>query len=530
MIVVENQTSIGDSGTDLESPLDRMLKRIHRSEEFPSISKYLIEINQKLSGNQDTSDASELSNVILKDYALTNKLLKLVNSAYYGFAAGKVSTITRAVVVLGYEHIRLATISLVLFEHFKSKSNASDLKEAVVSSFWSGVLARDIAKMQSDIDPEEAFVCAMMGQLGKLVMIYYLPDEYRKIVQRMMETNGNETKAAKAACGVTYEALGVAVAQQWNFPSQLCESLQEITDKDLKNKHKPPAKLWALSSMVRELSNRIQGEGLITNDGLLENIIDRYQSRIKLSKRQLRTLIKDSVNRVHQHAQALQFNLGNSGFMKRLSAELQPENNRGNGTLIKETSSFQLTSTSDFRSDTAAQMVSDPKDIIMEGIQEISEAMMADHDANAVALMSLEILYRALQFNRALMFIRDGHTHTMSVRFGYGQDSQRLIRKTHFKVSAAKDLFNLSLQVGKDLIVADAADAKLNHLIPEWYRTHIDAPAFIFLPVLVQKVCIGAFYADRTCQGQPINDTEHRHLSMLRNQLVLAIKYRQGAR
>ena len=530
MLVVGNQTSIQESKSDRESPLDRMLKRIHRSEEFPSISKYLIEINQQLSNNPDTSDASELSNVILKDYALTNKLLKLVNSAYYGFAAGKVSTVTRAVVVLGYEHIRLATISLVLFEHFKSKSNASDLKDAVVSSFWSGVLARDIAKMQSGIDPEEAFVCAMMGQLGKLVMIYYLPEEYRNIVQRMMETGENETKAAKAACGVTYEALAVAVAKQWNFPDQICESLQKLTNDDLKDKHKPPAKLRALSNLVRDLSNRIQGEGLIAGDGLLENLVDRYQSRIKLSKRQLRTLIKDSVNKVHQHAQALQFNLGNSRFIKQLSGELQPENNRGDGKHKDEASSFQLTSTSDFRTDAASQMATDPKDIIMEGIQEISEAMMADHDANAVALMSLEILYRALQFNRALMFIRDGRSNTVSVRFGYGQDSQRLTRKVQFKISNAKDLFNLSIQVGKDLIVADAADSKMNHLIPEWYRTHIDAPAFIFLPVLVQKVCIGAFYADRASLGQPISDTEHRHLSMLRNQLVLAIKYRQSAR
>ena len=58
----------------------------------------------------------------------------------------------------------------------------------------------------------------------------------------------------------------------------------------------------------------------------------------------------------------------------------------------------------------------------------------------------------------------------------------------------------------------------------------VDAPAFIFLPVIVQKVVIGALYADRKTIGQPISEIEHRHLSMLRNQLVLAIRYRQGTR
>ena len=60
----------------VETPLAKMLKRIRRSEEFPSISKYLVEINRKLSAYRDTSDASDLANVILNDYALTNKLLK----------------------------------------------------------------------------------------------------------------------------------------------------------------------------------------------------------------------------------------------------------------------------------------------------------------------------------------------------------------------------------------------------------------------------------------------------------------------
>jgi len=199
-----------------------MLKRIRRSEEFPSISKYLVEINRKLSAYRDTSDASDLANVILNDYALTNKLLKLVNSAFYGLAAGKVTTVTRAVVVLGYENVRLATVSLALFEHFQSKSHTADLKEALIISFWSGVLAREIAKMDDAVDPEEAFLCALLSQLGKLVMIYYLPGEYRKIADWMGAHGQGEAKAVKAACGVTYEALGKAVAGQWNFPPQIC--------------------------------------------------------------------------------------------------------------------------------------------------------------------------------------------------------------------------------------------------------------------------------------------------------------------
>jgi HD-like signal output (HDOD) protein len=514
-----------NSADSAESPLEKILKRIRRTDEFPSISKYIMEINRKLSANIDRSNASDVANVILKDYALTNKLLKLVNSAFYGLAAGKVTTVTRAVVVLGFDNIRLATLSLVLFEHFKSKSNISILKELVISSFWAGVLARDIARMGDEVDPEEAFVCAMMSQLGKLLMIYYQPDKYRKISDRILTHGDSETKAAKFACGVTYDELGMAVAKQWNFPPQIGNSMPILTEAELENKKNPPSKLWALTSFVKELQNKIQNETLTQLE--LENLIKRYQKSVKISKKQLKTLIKDSIEKVAKHASAMHFSIDKSLFLRRLAGTVDPN------TVVSERSkdgigseSFLLTDSEDLKSTITAHIEKSPKDIIMDGIQEISEAMMTDVDVNDVALMSLEVLYRALKFHRALMFAREGNGQQMSARFGYGYSVQRLIGKVSFTAKNDNDLFSLSIKVGKDLIVANAYDPKLSALIPNWYRKHIDAPAFIFLPVLFKNICIGAFYADRDKDGPPISETEHRHLSMLRNQLILAIKYR----
>lgn len=535
MFLAENSTLLSGSRVSAGDPLERMLKRIRRSDEFPAISRYLIEINQKLSSNPDSSDASELATVILKDYGLTNKLLKLVNSAYYGFAAGKVTTVTRAVVVLGYEHIRLATISLALFEHFKNKSNASDLKEAVISSLWSGMLARDIADMDGGIDPEEAFVCALMGQLGKLVMIYYLPDEYSRACQWRQVHGEPESKAVRSACGITYETLGMAVADQWNFPRQICQSMQVLSREDLQDKARRPSRLRALSSFVKELGDAIGQGGLSVNGRTFRDLLERYAPIIKISRRHLKTLLRDSAGKVNQHAHALSFSIENSSFMRSLASVFQPEGEKAPGSndsgwdgLVP--ASFQLTDGADLKSGPDETVGQNPKDIIMEGIQEISEAMMADHNVNDIALMSLEVLYRALGFHCALMFIREKDSRMMNVRFGYGHHNQRQTRSTGFRVNTAKDLFNLSIKAGKDLIVSDACDPQISHLIPAWYRDRIDAPAFIFLPLVVQGVCIGAFYADRERSGSPISATEHRHLSMLRNQLVLAIKYRQAAR
>jgi HD-like signal output (HDOD) protein len=534
MITTEKKISFPKHSKRGENALERLLKRIRLSEEFPSISQYIIELNQKLAINPDTSNATDLANIILKDHGLTSKLLKMVNSAFYGLAAGKVSTITRAVVVLGYENVRLATLSLAMFEHFKSKSNSKHLKEAVIGSFWSGMMARELAAMDNRVDPEEAFVCAMMIQLGKLVTIYYLPEEYRKITVCMADEGISETKAVKLVCGVTYDDLGMAVAKQWNFPSKICDAMQPLTNDELQNKKSPPERLRALTSFMKTLCESVHGDRLVPDKKGIQTLLDNYQPHISVHRKQLKTLIKDSLENVHQHAQALSLNVSQSNFLDRLESLYDPQRRKLLAAKKAESSdqavhSFHLKDENQLKAGARIPETRNPKDIIVEGIQELSEIMMTDYDIDTIAVMSLEILYRALDFQRALMFIHDSTSQKMSVRFGYGHNCQQLAGKLDFDLKASKDLFNLSIQVGKDLIVADSFDEKMDHLIPSWYRKHIDAPSFVFLPVVFQKVCIGALYADRDIKGLPVSETEHRYLSMVRNQLILSIKYKQKA-
>ncbi len=169
-----------ESGAEIESTpihsVDRLLKRIGRNKVLPSFSKYIIEINRKLSSDSKHLSASGLANVILKDYALATKLLKLVNSAYYSLFRGKITTITRAVVLLGFEKVSMAAASLLLFEHLRSKSSVPELKEGAVMAFWSGLIAKDVAKITGLKEGEEAFICAMLYNLGKQIVIV-LPAE-----------------------------------------------------------------------------------------------------------------------------------------------------------------------------------------------------------------------------------------------------------------------------------------------------------------------------------------------------------------
>ena len=168
--------SAGDTAST-NSTFGFLLKRMRRRTDFPTMSDQIVEINRK-TANSDRTSVNELANTILGDYALTTKLLKLVNSSLYGQYGGRISTVSRAVVILGFKQVRMAAQSLLLFEHLASGPQAAQLSEAAGKAQMGGILARVLAERMHLEEPEEAFLCTMLRDLGRVLTMYYLPEEF----------------------------------------------------------------------------------------------------------------------------------------------------------------------------------------------------------------------------------------------------------------------------------------------------------------------------------------------------------------
>jgi eukaryotic-like serine/threonine-protein kinase len=125
-----------------QGTLEFLLRRMRHKSDFPALSSTIGAVNRATAS--DTEAVNSLSGAILKDFALTNKLLKLVNTAYYGQFGGTISTISRAIVILGFDRVRSVAITLLLFEHLQNKQQAAKLKDDIVGSShatWSAVPA-----------------------------------------------------------------------------------------------------------------------------------------------------------------------------------------------------------------------------------------------------------------------------------------------------------------------------------------------------------------------------------------------------
>ena len=527
-----------EPGVEIESepisPVVRLLKRISRKKDLPSFSKYIVEINRMLSQDSKHLSAAELSNIILKDYGFATKLLKLVNSAYYSLSYGKITTITRAVVLLGFEKVSMAAASLLIFEHLKSKFSVPELKEGAVMAFWSGLIARDVAEIMGLEDKEEAFICAMLYNLGKQIVLFYLPQEYAEITRLISKNGITEAASSKVVLGVSFEELGIAIAEEWNLPDKIVGSMKRLSRKELQGRDgNNNNALRGLSNFSNELCCVINDTDEDKLEGSLSALLRNYQKHIPLPEKELTGVIEASLEKVRRHADVLSINIENSPFLSRLPANGQKRQTgyqgQNQGTVM-EMGAKNALARSLFNPE-VSEIVSngvkdaDPVDAIINGIQDMSAAMAGEYDINDIAIIALESMYRGFGFPRVVFFLMKSNKKELEARYGYGKGIEDIAKRFSFEVVGSQSIFNIALAKQKDLIISNTGENNISQLIPEWFRQRFNTPSFVFLPITYEKTCVGAFYADREQAGPPFPQGQYKYLNMLRNQFLLAIKY-----
>ena len=135
---LEDATS---DGAAQHSTIEYLLRRMRKKKDFPTISRTLADIN-RLTGEDSDASVEKLANIILRDFALTSKLLKLVNSSSYGSRAGEITNISEAIVYLGLDQVRMTANSLTFFGHLSGDSNDALLKDSMTRLFLSGLISR----------------------------------------------------------------------------------------------------------------------------------------------------------------------------------------------------------------------------------------------------------------------------------------------------------------------------------------------------------------------------------------------------
>ncbi|MSR13625.1 MAG: serine/threonine protein kinase [Gammaproteobacteria bacterium] len=502
--------------------LEFLMRRMARKPDFPAVSQLIAEINNK-SGRPESDDANELTNVILKDYALTTKLLKLVNSAVYGQYDGTITTVSRAVLILGFDAIRTAALSIAIFEHLKSGTQADAMKDAACGSFLNAVLAKDLGGSTPGVNAEEAFIGAMFHRLGRHLAIYYFPEEFEEIKTQVAQRGQPESVVAREVLGTGYAEFGMAVAKQWNFP----EKLKLAMKPPRAGKIPAASSSMQLGAQIAVLANEVaECIALSTDeqdtDQRLRRISERYDACIKVTAPQLRESVAKAVDATRIYATLLTVDVQSSNFFKRVVNRLKGDPNTNSIT----TKTSQESAAHDPATPPESS-VDDRRSILVNAVTDITNALIEETPVTQIFNIVLEAFYRGIGFTRVMLLLRDPKKHSMQARLGLGHNAADMVPKFSFKVDDAFDIFNVSVRKGCEFVVLDVDSEQYQTRVPAWCRTLANPHSILLFPLLANKACIGLLYADKVDEQVQFSVQELKLLNTLIKQTSLAFSRRR---
>lgn len=505
-----NQTAVDDTHG---ATLKFLLRRMELKKDFPTLSHQIVEISQKAKVDSEFS-TNALTNAILKDYSLSTKLLRLVNSPLYGQYGGRISTISRAVTILGFAEVRNAALGLMLLDHLKDKNQASSLREASIASLMSGNIANGLAQKMKVPDVEEAYVCSMFHNLGRLLAIYYFPDEMDAINDLIKHKGMKEEYAAKAVLGVGFDEIGIAVGETWQLPASIIDSMHTLPPGELKKPLSQSDILKHLTGFSNEYCEMLNHSGLQDRQQAFETLASRYSNTMNISRGQMEDILGNAMEEMQKYAKLVNLDLKASPMFTKASKWSEQH--------VDKTATGKPEPTETDKSEELQR-----QENLMQSIQEITDAIVEGSSINDVLLMVMETIYRSFSFQRVMFCLINKTRTSLNARFGFGKDVEVLIDRLSIPLGGDKDIFNQALKQGSDMLIEDIkARASLDYL-PRWYRDDYAKKSMLVYPIIVKNIPMGLLYMDSMVPINRIEDSHYSLIKTLRNQIVLAI--RQGS-
>jgi len=166
------------------------------------------------------------------------------------------------------------------------------------------------------------------------------------------------------------------------------------------------------------------------------------------------------------------------------------------------------------------------RDLLLAGVQDVTQMRASgQHKVNDIVLAVLETLYTAMGFRFATVALKDVRAGQYRARVSFGASSARQQAGFAFPMASTRDLFHLAMENDADLMISEASSPKIRDLLPAWHKALLpDAKSFIVLPLTVNKVQLGLFYADRTAaapEGVPADETAL--IKALKGQVLAAL-------
>lgn len=208
-----------------ESPahqFDELLAAVRAHGGLPSVGHTLARLTQLLEADSDAVPA--LADVILSDVALTQRLLRIANTIPYRNGPQAVTTVTRAIMLLGFDQVRSTAMSLVLVDGLMG-ARLPALRADFHQSLLAGSLARELL---AGSEAEEASIAAMFRGIGRLLVAVFAPQVHVRIRTLVLQERSSESAAARRVLGRSLNELTELLLRDWSVPDRIVSAVQPL--------------------------------------------------------------------------------------------------------------------------------------------------------------------------------------------------------------------------------------------------------------------------------------------------------------
>jgi len=167
---------------------------------------------------------ADLTNVILRDPALTTSILTEANSARYS-PVHPIRTVSSALVMMGFDRVHLMALGVSIFRLASRDARSLDLYRVLVGSYLSGVLSRGLGALTAYPNPEELFVAGLLAEMPRFLLAGALTEKYRQMEQKVVARTHTLNTACYETFGISYDDFSLEVARFWQLPSEIVDML-----------------------------------------------------------------------------------------------------------------------------------------------------------------------------------------------------------------------------------------------------------------------------------------------------------------
>lgn len=421
-----------------------------------------------ISGHTDTPIA-ELAEVVLQDSAMTAKVLRMANSVYYNPSGNRISTVSRAIVMLGFDVVRAIALSIAMVDTLLRGRQHERVTQEMALSFHAAVQAKAFACVQQRRDTEEVFIATLLYRLGNMAF-WCFPHGYERELDDAYGGYGEEAPAENKVLGFTLGDLTAALNREWRL-SEMLGRMFEATSKGLE----PPSEL----GLAMQLAD-------VVRDGWDSEPASRVMAEVA---RLLGKSMDDTRQLLHENAKqasqaAIDFGAVNAARLIPLPQRATPA-----------------------RAQEGAEAAESAGNVVLQLqiLRELSTMLAERVDINALLGTVLEGIYRGVGMDRAVFALVSADGKRLTAKYVLGHDRDDVLRC--FNLPAADPQSNVLAQVlnGKEPLWLGATGRHWRQYLTPALSDCVGEVDFFAMPISTRAGAKALIYADRGLSRRPLD-------------------------